>query len=79
MHFLPGRRRAWQFVDMTPESRDDIQTGFPKFITVPCVSPGIKIGLGKFDFFCDLLVIQQRVVQPPYVGIFNIFSPVIEI
>jgi len=20
-----------------------------------------------FDFFCDLLVIQQRVVQPPYV------------
>jgi len=32
-----------------------------------------------FDFFCDLLVIQQRVVQPPYVGIFNRFSPVIEI
>ena len=32
-----------------------------------------------FDFFCDLLVIQQRVVQPPYVGIFNSFSPVIEI
>ena len=31
------------------------------------------------DFFCDLLVIQQRVVQPPYVGIFNSFSPVIEI
>ena len=25
------------------------------------------------------LVIQQRVVQPPYVGIFNSFSPVIEI
>ena len=24
-----------------------------------------------FDFFCDLLVIQQRVVQPPYVAIFN--------
>ena len=29
--------------------------------------------------FCDLLVIQQRVVQPPYVEIFNSFSPVIEI
>ena len=33
----------------------------------------------SFDFFCDLLVIQQRVVQPPYVGSFNSFSPVIEI
>ena len=32
-----------------------------------------------FDFFCDLLVIQKRAVQPPYVGIFNSFSPVIEI
>ena len=32
-----------------------------------------------FDFFCDLLVIQKCVVQPPYVGIFNSFSPVIEI
>ena len=32
-----------------------------------------------FDFFCDLLVIQKRVVQPPYVGFFNSFSPVIEI
>ena len=32
-----------------------------------------------FDFSCDFLVIQQRVVQPPYVGIFNSFSPVIEI
>ena len=32
-----------------------------------------------FDFFCDLLIIQQRVVQPPYVGFFNSFSPVIEI
>jgi len=32
-----------------------------------------------FDFFCDLLVIQQCAVQPPYVGIFNSFSPVIEI
>ena len=32
-----------------------------------------------FDFFCDLLVIQQRVFHPPYVGIFNSFSPVIEI
>ena len=32
-----------------------------------------------FEFFCDLLVIQQRVVQPPYVGIFNSFSPVIDI
>ena len=30
-------------------------------------------------FFCDLLLIQQRVVQPPYVGIFNRFYPVIEI
>ena len=32
-----------------------------------------------FYFFCDLLVIQQHVVHPPYVGIFNSFSPVIEI
>ena len=32
-----------------------------------------------FDFFCDLLVIQPGVVHPPYVGIFNSFSPVIEI
>ena len=32
-----------------------------------------------FDFFFDLLVIQKRVVQPPYVEIFNSFSPVIEI
>ena len=32
-----------------------------------------------FDFFCDLLVIQQCVVQPPYVEIFNSFSPVTEI
>ena len=32
-----------------------------------------------FDFFHDLLVIQKRVVQPPYAGIFNSFSPVIEI
>ena len=32
-----------------------------------------------FDFFYDLLLIQQRVVQPPYVGIFNSFSLVIEI
>ena len=30
-----------------------------------------------FDFFCDLLVIQQRVVQPPNVGIFNRFSAVL--
>ena len=30
-----------------------------------------------FDFFCDLLVIQQHVVQPPYVGVFNSFSPVL--
>ena len=29
-----------------------------------------------FDFFCDLLIIQQRVVQPPYVGILSSFSPV---
>ena len=32
-----------------------------------------------FDFLCDLLVIQKCVVQPPYVGVFNSFSPVIEI
>ena len=31
-----------------------------------------------FYFFCDLLVIQQIVVQLPYVGIFNSFSPVIK-
>jgi len=39
----------------------------------------MQILISFFDFFCDLLVIQQRVVQPPYVGIFNSFSPVIEI
>ena len=39
----------------------------------------MQILISFFDFFCDLLVIQQRVVQPPYVGFFNIFSPVIEI
>ena len=32
-----------------------------------------------FYFFCGLLVIQQHVVQPPYVGIFNSFSHVIDI
>ena len=32
-----------------------------------------------FDFFCDLLVIQQCVVQPPDVGNFNSFSPINEI
>ena len=32
-----------------------------------------------FNFFCNLLVIQQHVVQPPYIGIFSSFSPVIEI
>ena len=31
------------------------------------------------SFLCDLLVIQKCVVQPPHVGIFNSFSPVIEI
>ena len=39
----------------------------------------MHIFISFFYFFCDLLVIQQRVVQPPYVGIFNSFSPVIEI
>ena len=39
----------------------------------------MHILISFFDFFCDLLVIQQRVVQPPYVGIFNSFSSVIEI
>ena len=39
----------------------------------------MQILISFFDFFCDVLVIQQRVVQPPYVGIFNSFSPVIEI
>ena len=39
----------------------------------------MQILISFFDFFCDLLVIQQRVVQPPYVGIFNSFSPVIDI
>ena len=48
------------------------------------ISPGISLegmmltlklqyfGHFFFDFFCDLLVIQQRVVQPPYIGIFNL-------
>ena len=39
----------------------------------------MHILISFFDFFCDLLVIQQRVVQPLYVGIFNTFSPVTEI
>ena len=39
----------------------------------------MQILISFFNFFCDLLVIQQRVVQPPYFGIFNIFSSVIEI
>ena len=39
----------------------------------------MHILISFFNFFCDLLVIQQRVVQPPYVAIFNSFSPVIEI
>ena len=39
----------------------------------------MHILISFFYFFCDLLVIQQRVVQPPYVGIFNSFSPLIEI
>ena len=39
----------------------------------------IQIFISFLIFFCDLLVIQQRVVQPPYVGIFSSLSPVIEI
>ena len=39
----------------------------------------MHILISFFNFFCDLLVIQQRGVQPPYGGIFNSFSPVIEI
>ena len=39
----------------------------------------MQILISFFDFFCDFLVIQQRAVQPPYVGIFNSFSSVIEI
>ena len=39
----------------------------------------MHILISFFDFLCDLLVIQKRVVQPPYVGIFNSFSPVSEI
>ena len=39
----------------------------------------MHILISFFYFFCDLLVIQKRVVQLPYVGIFNSFSPVIEI
>ena len=35
----------------------------------------VNILINVFDFFCDLLVIQKCVVQPPYVGIFNNFSP----
>ena len=37
----------------------------------------MSIFISFLIFFCDLLVIQQRVVQPPYVGIFNSFSPVV--
>ena len=34
----------------------------------------MHILISFFDFFCDFLVIQQRIVQPPYVGIFNMLS-----
>ena len=34
---------------------------------------------GLLHEVCDLLVIQQRVVQPSYVGIFKSSSPVIDI
>ena len=48
---------------------------------LPDVQAGFRKGRGTRDQIAniDLLVIQQRVVQPPYVGIFNSFSPVIEI
>ena len=39
----------------------------------------MHILISFFYFFCDLLVIQKCVVQPPYVGIFNGISTVIEI
>ena len=36
----------------------------------------MRILISFFNFFCDLLVIQQSVVQPPYVRILDSFSPV---
>ena len=32
-----------------------------------------------FNFSCNLLVIQKRVVQPPYACIFNSFCPVVDV
>ena len=32
-----------------------------------------------FDFFCDLLVIQQFIDERLYVGIFNSFAPTVDV
>ena len=37
------------------------------------ISMHILISVFLLYFFCNLLVIQQRVVQPPYFAIFSIF------
>ena len=37
------------------------------------------VSMHFFYFFGDLFIIPQRVVQPPHVGIFNRFPPVIDI
>ena len=39
----------------------------------------MHILISFFYFFCNLLVIQQGVVHPLYVGFFNHFSPVTDI
>ena len=39
----------------------------------------VYVDVGTHRLNVRNIAIQQRVVQPPYVGIFNSFSPVIEI
>ena len=78
-----SRQEYWRGTPLPSQVNRPLSTGF----TVShmfCVGIFIFIRFYAYfnfflDFFCDLLVIQQRVVQPSYVGIFNRFSPVTEI
>ena len=45
-----------------------------RFVVFSFSLVSMHILISFFDFFCDFLVIQQRIVQPPYVGIFNMLS-----
>ena len=71
-----------------PEAKNGKKTCSPRESREQCVPArtltsargmGLKLLTSRAVRVFDLLVIQQRVVQPPYVGIFNSFSPVIEI